>query len=91
MPVWDVEFIADMPEKAKSGTYTGGRVTERIREIVSDARHRVVTQTPYMLMTWPQARMFGKLRQRNPDIELIFSTNSLAATDKFYVYALSYK
>ncbi len=91
MPVWSLEFVADRPEKAKRGTYDGGRVTRRIRELVSDARHRVVTQTPYMLMTLSQVHMFGRLRERNPNISLVFSTNSLAATDKFYVYALSYK
>jgi len=35
--------------------------------------------------------VFGELRKTRPSLQVLVSTNSLAATDAFYVYALSYK
>jgi phosphatidylserine/phosphatidylglycerophosphate/cardiolipin synthase-like enzyme len=86
-----VEFVADSPEKTSKGESKGGRVTERINESFSNAQHRITIQTPYMLLSNRTARLFKHLRRDRPEIDLVFSTNSLAATDAFYVYAVSFK
>ncbi len=86
-----VEFVADAPEKTAKGEPRGGAVTRRINETFSNAQHRIIMQTPYMLLSNRSARIFKKLRRQRPEIDLVFSTNSLAATDAFHVYALSFK
>src|SRR6185295_5453245 len=36
-------------------------------------------------------RVFDEVRKAHPGLRVLVSTNSLAATDAFYVYAISYK
>lgn len=86
-----VEFVADAPEKTTRGGARGGLVTARINETLSNAQERVILQTPYMLLDNRSVRLFKKLRRERQEMELVFSTNSLAATDAFYVYAHSFK
>jgi len=50
-----------------------------------------VLQTPYLILSEPARHVFRKLRLDHPDLRVIVSTNSLAATDAFPVYAISHK
>jgi phosphatidylserine/phosphatidylglycerophosphate/cardiolipin synthase-like enzyme len=52
---------------------------------------RVVLETPYLVLSGKARKVFRSLHKRAPPVRVIVSTNSLAATDAFYVYALSYK
>ena len=87
-----VEYFSDAPGKAPAADAPpGGEPSQRIMELVRSARSRIVLQTPYLVLS-PTARdVFAKLRRENGGFRVTVSTNSLAATDAFYVYALSHK
>ncbi|MBC7989053.1 MAG: phospholipase D family protein, partial [Luteimonas sp.] len=48
-------------------------------------------QTPYLVLSKPAQQLFRDLHDRADRPRVIVSTNSLAATDSFITYALSYK
>ena len=48
-------------------------------------------ETPYLVLSRRARALFAGLHDRTPRVRVTVSTNSLAATDAFYVYALSYK
>src|SRR6185369_8663672 len=64
---------------------------ERIMALVAGARSRIVLQTPYLVLSGTARDVFGTLHKTQPGVRVVVSTNSLATTDAFYVYALSYK
>ncbi|MCA1713707.1 MAG: phospholipase D-like domain-containing protein, partial [Gammaproteobacteria bacterium] len=51
----------------------------------------MLLQTPYLVLSQPAQQLFRDLHDRDPAPRVIVSTNSLAATDSFVTYALSYK
>ena len=59
--------------------------------MLNAAQHSVVIQSPYMVLSARARQVFADLRKRNPQIELVFSTNSLASTDADTVYANTHK
>lgn len=92
MPVDGVAFIADLPQKhrrAEAGKATAS--THGLREILESARHEVLLQTPYLVLSPAAQDLFRTMHQRTPAPRVVISTNSLAATDAFITYALSYK
>lgn len=90
MGVGAVRFIADVPSKSRLGgvesVSTGG-----LRELVESAQREVLLQTPYLVLSKPAQQMFRELHARPRPPRVVVSTNSLAATDSFITYALSYK
>ena len=48
-------------------------------------------QTPYLVMSRPARKVFRTLHRKKDSPKIIISTNSLAATDAFPVYAMSHK
>ena len=88
-------FIADDPGKNRKkwfGKYSGlGKITIELAELVSKAQDSIYIQTPYLVLSDPAVDLFKKIRKKYPDMDIRISTNSLAATDSWYVYALSYK
>lgn len=93
-PVDDAYFIADSPKKRDRILLWLGRnsrITNELASIVSGAKDTVYIQTPYLILTTPAISLFKKLRKYNPEIDVRISTNSLAATDSWHVYAMSYK
>src|SRR5690606_16398582 len=46
---------------------------------------------PYLVLSKPAQRLFERLHERPDPPRIVVSTNSLAATDAFIAYALSYK
>jgi phosphatidylserine/phosphatidylglycerophosphate/cardiolipin synthase-like enzyme len=60
-------------------------------QMVADARQEVILQTPYLIMSKRARAIFERLHQREPPPRILVSTNSLASTDAFAVYAMSYK
>jgi cardiolipin synthase C len=91
MPVRGVRFIADLPIKHHTYDDEGGPPSQRMRDMIESAQTRVLLQTPYLVMSKPAQRMFERLQQREQPPRVVVSTNSLAATDAFIPYALSYK
>jgi cardiolipin synthase C len=88
-PVERIRFIADWPNrKVQKNTAGGVDCTKEIIKLMRQARTSLVAQTPYLVLEGG-GRDLKKLRKRNPDMEMLFSSNSLASTDAFYVYAVS--
>ena len=89
--VGEVEFIADPPEKHRAAWEEDAPATVRLREIIEGAQEEVLMQTPYLVLSEPAREMFAGLHARGDGPRVVVSTNSLAATDSFLIYAMSYK
>jgi len=87
-----LRYFADRPRKPP-GTEEAptSNVTEQLYDLLNAARQSVVIQSPYMVLSEHARSLFRDLRKRNPSIELVFSTNSLASTDADTVYANTHK
>jgi len=94
-PLFDVgrvDYLSDSPDKAFDSTDADShRSSQVLRELVSSARQEVILQTPYLVLSRAARRTFRRLQQRESPPRIQISTNSLAATDAFPVYALSHK
>jgi len=90
-----VSFISDGPEKHwrnRSDEDDPIRPTAQVLlDLVAAVEHEVLLQTPYLVLTKPAKRLFTELHARFIPPKVLVSTNSLAATDAFITYALSYK
>ncbi len=62
-----------------------------LNEVLPEAKEYIFLQTPYLIYDKKAKRIIKKLRKKNPDLKVIFSSNSLAAADHVNVFALSYK
>ncbi len=92
LTVAKVEYFSDPPDKPNvSETAAHDDVTAMIARVITDAEHEIVLQTPYLLLSEAARQTFRTLRREHPDLRVIVSTNSLAATDAFPVYAISHK
>ncbi len=87
-----IEYYSDKPRKAEFPDDARKQdITTEIHQVLSSARESIVIQSPYMVLSKKVRKIFQKLRQDHPEIELIFSTNSLASTDADTVYANTHK
>ncbi len=59
--------------------------------VLPDAKEYIFLQTPYLIYNKSARKEIKKLRKKNPNLKVIFSSNSLAAADHINVFALSYK
>ena len=75
-----VEFVADHPGKHDDGDDLA-ETTESLVALISNAHHTMIFQTPYLVV--PKGKYFKKLRKENPEMDIIVSTNSLAACRSF--------
>jgi phosphatidylserine/phosphatidylglycerophosphate/cardiolipin synthase-like enzyme len=95
MEIDEAYFIADDPGKsvdASNGpSKVKSKITLELARLVSTAKESIYLQTPYLILTSPAIDLFDEIRRKYPDIDIRISTNSLAATDSWYVYALSFK
>ena len=86
-----VDFYADLPDKHEGDQPPGEDASIAMRDLVSGTRTELVMQTPYLVLSRPARRLFRELRARPDRPVITVSTNSLAATDAFPVYAMSHK
>ncbi|MFE0501078.1 phospholipase D family protein [Lysobacter soli] len=94
MRVGEVRYISDTPEKHRAMNAEQQAVASgSLRGLIESAQQEVVLQTPYLVLSDAAQDMFRQLHARPYDDrpKIIISTNSLAATDAFIAYALSYK
>ena len=104
LPVRGVQFIADLPDKHRLGaaadeaTGTAAVTAEAapdtshgLRGLIAGADREILLQTPYLVLSRPAQALFRELQQRPQPPRVLVSTNSLASTDAFIAYALSYK
>ena len=92
--VEQARFVADDPVKRERLLFwysSDSIITRELARLVSEATRSVYIQTPYLVLTSPAISLFRRLRENYPEIDVRISTNSLAATDSWHVYALSYK
>ncbi|MFC4765426.1 phospholipase D-like domain-containing protein [Dyella koreensis] len=87
-----VEFFSDLPAKTAQPQKRDAReFTAHVMRMVGSAKQEVVLQTPYLVMSKRARRIFERLHKQEAPPRIVVSTNSLASTDAFAVYALSYK
>ena len=87
-----VAFFSDLPAKTEQPRQRDARAfTRHVMQMVAEARREVILQTPYLVMSKRARAIFERLREREPPPRIVVSTNSLASTDAFAVYAMSYK
>jgi len=87
-----IEYFSDRPRKAEFPEDSHKQdITTELHDVLSSARKSVVIQSPYMVLSKKARKIFKQLREDNPEIELVFSTNSLASTDADTVYANTHK
>ncbi len=92
LTVGSVEFFSDLPAKTdRPHRRDALAFTRHVMQMVADARHEVVLQTPYLVLSKRARKIFEHLQERESPPRIIVSTNSLASTDAFAVYAMSYK
>lgn len=90
--VGKVEYVSDHPSKTlERNRSTRKDVSEELLALFNSAKERILLQTPYLVFSRPARNSFRALQQRQEPPRVIVSTNSLASTDAFPVYALSHK
>ena len=90
--VGPVDFVSDRPNKALEPNHPSEPdLSGQLLGLVNSARERILLQTPYLVFSRTAQRNFRELQEREHPPRIIVSTNSLAATDAFPVYALSHK
>src|SRR5690606_34165241 len=91
LPVGEVDFISDLPQKHRAGNDEVAPSTRGLLGLIEGAQDEILLQTPYLVLSPAAQDLFRELRQRDAPPRVQVSTNSLAATDAFITYALSYK
>jgi phosphatidylserine/phosphatidylglycerophosphate/cardiolipin synthase-like enzyme len=90
--VGHIEYFSDAPGKPDQTDGDGSEaLTEHVADLLRSAQSEVVFETPYLVLSKRARSIFRDLYKREPRVRVTVSTNSLAATDAFYVYALSHK
>lgn len=100
LPVQGVRFLADLPEKHRVGSaadtsaaaaQAAEDTSHGLRGLIAGAEREILLQTPYLVLSRQAQALFRELQQRPQPPRVLVSTNSLASTDAFIAYALSYK
>lgn len=88
-----LEFFSDSHDKPfnKSSRKKNIQLTEGINNLIASTEYKLLMQTPYLVFSKKARKILRKLRKEKPNYELTVSTNSLASTDAYYVYAISFK
>jgi phosphatidylserine/phosphatidylglycerophosphate/cardiolipin synthase-like enzyme len=87
-----VDYFYDLPSKEKAVHGPASReLTHDLMRMIAGAKHQIVLQTPYLVLTHRARKIFKALQEKTPPVRVIVSTDSLASTDAIEVYALSYK
>jgi phosphatidylserine/phosphatidylglycerophosphate/cardiolipin synthase-like enzyme len=91
IPVGAVSYIADLPQKHHASHESTAPATAGLRAVLESAQDTVLLETPYLVLSDSAQALFRAMHKRTDPPRVIVSTNSLAATDSFVTYALSYK
>jgi phosphatidylserine/phosphatidylglycerophosphate/cardiolipin synthase-like enzyme len=86
-----IDFFADLPSKHDDVAQSRSEASQALLDVLAGAKQELLLQTPYLVMSHPARTLFRKLHQRPDPLQVLVSTNSLAATDALPVYAMSYK
>jgi phosphatidylserine/phosphatidylglycerophosphate/cardiolipin synthase-like enzyme len=93
LAVEGVQFIADLPAKHRSGATSENLAppSDILQQLIASAQDEVLLQTPYLVLSKPAQQVFRTLHRQPDPPRILVSTNSLASTDAFIAYAISYK
>ncbi len=92
LAVGGVQFIADPPAKHRgSSPENAAPATDVLQQLIASAQEEVLLQTPYLVLSKPAQQLFRRLHRQDTPPRVRVSTNSLASTDAFFAYAISYK
>jgi putative cardiolipin synthase len=86
--IWtQAKFISDTPGKnsRKFSLGGGGITTDELAKLVENAKHKIVIQSPYLVLSDEAESLFRKTRERGVSIQI--STNSLASTDNLQAFS----
>lgn len=86
-----VEYYYDLPHDAAGKEVLHANFTSGLHAALSAAEKSVVIQSPYLVLSKRSRKLFKAIRDDHPDIELLFSTNSLASTDAYSAYSHTHK
>lgn len=87
-----VAFYSDLPNKPLERNSREERaLSASLRNKLGRTRDELILQTPYLVFSREAQRRFRALQDQPNPPEILVSTNSLASTDAFPVYALSHK
>ncbi|MBP8098270.1 MAG: phospholipase D family protein [Arenimonas sp.] len=89
--VGGVDFFGDLPSKHDEGAQSRTDASEALLNTLSGSERELLLQTPYLVMSRPARKVFRAMHKREQPPRVLVSTNSLAATDAFPVYAMSHK
>lgn len=89
--VGEVDFLGDLPSKHNDENPGRAEASLALFDLVSNSQNEIIMQTPYLVMSRPARKVFRTLHRKKNSPKIIVSTNSLAATDAFPVYAMSHK
>lgn len=83
----DIEFISDTPGKNKQRFLLGGggKTTEKLAALVQNAKHGIVIQSPYLVMSDQAIKLFKQAIKRGVNVKI--NTNSLASTDNIQAFS----
>lgn len=87
----EVDFLGDLPSKHNDDNPGRAEASLALFDLVSNSQQEIILQTPYLVMSRPARKVFRELHRKENSPKIIISTNSLAATDAFPVYAMSHK
>ncbi|MGA9572996.1 MAG: phospholipase D family protein [Lysobacterales bacterium] len=90
-PVDAIKYVYDSPHGTSDADHIHENITDGLHAELAAASQSVVIQSPYLVLSKRSRNLFKSLRKEHPQIRLLFSTNSLAATDAFSAYAFTYK
>jgi phosphatidylserine/phosphatidylglycerophosphate/cardiolipin synthase-like enzyme len=91
LPVGPVHYLADLPQKHTDAVHGPAVASTGLRDLIDGAQREVLLQTPYLVLSRPAQQLFRAMHARVPPPRVVVSTSSLAGTDSFITYALSYK
>jgi len=80
-------FISDTPGKnnRRFSLGGGGITTDELATLVRNAKHKIVIQSPYLVLSKKAELLFRQIRERGVSIQI--STNSLASTDNLQAFS----
>lgn len=81
------EYVSDIPGKNSNTDELdgGGLTTTSLINLLAEAKHQVLIESPYLIMPEGGFEFFAKLVAKGVDISIV--TNSLASTDNLQAYS----
>ncbi|MES9972571.1 MAG: phospholipase D family protein [Candidatus Thiodiazotropha sp.] len=83
----EVEYLRDIPGKnsGADGLGGGGHTTASLIDLLSQAQHQILIESPYLIMPEGGFELFSGLVAKG--IEIAIVTNSLSSTDNLQAYS----